>query len=103
MAGRQQLVLAVTAAPPHRADGVDHVPRGKLPRAGRLRVSGLAAAEPPALREDRRAARAMDRTVDAAAAEQRGVRRVDDRVDALRGDVAFDEADAVARGHQPER
>ena len=30
----------------------------------------------------------MDRAVDSAAAEQGGVRRVDDRVDVLHGDVA---------------
>ena len=46
-------------------------------------------ADTPAFREDRRAARAVDRAVDAAAAQQGLVRRVDDRVDRLLGDVAL--------------
>jgi hypothetical protein len=37
----------------------------------------------------------MDRPVDPAAAEQRRVGRVDDRVDALLRDVAADDLDAV--------
>src|SRR6185312_1323044 len=52
-----------------------------------------ATAERPALLEDRRSARTVDRAVDAAPAEQRGVGRVDDRVDALARDVAPDGLD----------
>ena len=70
VARREQLGLAGVAAAPDRADGVNDVPRGQLARRGRLRVAGLAAAEQPALGKDRRPARAMDRPVDAAAAEQ---------------------------------
>ena len=40
-------------------------------------------------RQDRRAAAPVDRAVDAAAAEQRGVRGVHDRVDVLLGDVTL--------------
>jgi hypothetical protein len=47
-----------------------------------------------ALRQDRRAALAVDRAVDAAAAEQRRVRGVDDRVHAFGGDVARDQFDS---------
>ena len=43
---------------------------GKSPAGRRLRVAGLAAAEQPALGENRRTAGAVDRPVDAAAAEQ---------------------------------
>jgi hypothetical protein len=62
---------------------MDHVPRGERARAGRLCAARLTATECAALFEDRRAARPVDRSVDAAAAEQARVRRVDDRVDVL--------------------
>jgi hypothetical protein len=39
----------------------------------------------------------MDRAVDAAAAQQRGIGGVDDRVDRERRDVAFEELDARIR------
>ena len=41
----------------------------------------------PALGEHRRAGRPVDRTIDAAAAEQAGVRRVHDDIDVGLGDV----------------
>lgn len=50
-------------------------------------------AEPAALVEDRGAAAAVDGAVDASAAEQGGVRRVDDRVGAFAGDVALGEGE----------
>ena len=90
VAGREQLRLALVSSAPHGPDGVHDVPRGQLPGRRRLGVAGLAAAEQPALREDRRAAGPVDRTVHPAAAEQRRVRRVDDHVDRLFGDVAAD-------------
>jgi hypothetical protein len=78
---------------------VDH-PAGRQPAAGRgLRVAGLAAAEPAALREDLRAAGTVDRAVYATAAEQRLVGRVDDGVDLLRGQVADDEGELTGRGY----
>ena len=77
---------------------MDHVPRRKRARAGRLCVARLAATERATLLEDRRAARPVDRSVDAAAAEQARVRRVHDRVDVLLGDVAEDELDHAYAG-----
>src|SRR5919201_3108283 len=89
VAARQQLRLALAAAVPDRPDGVDH-PGGRQPvAAGDLRLAGRAAAEPTALLEQLRPGGAVYRAVDAAAAEQAAVRRVDDRVDALLGDVAL--------------
>ena len=58
-----------------------------------------AAAERPALGQDRRAAGAVDRAVHAAAAEQRLVGGVDDGVDDLLGDVAAHDLDGS--GHSP--
>ena len=49
------------------------------------------------------AAGAMDRAVDAAAAEQRRVRGVHDRVDGLRRDVALHEPDPGSRRHDSRR
>jgi hypothetical protein len=87
VAAGQQLRLAAAPAAPHRPDRVDHVPGRKPPGAGDLRLPGLAAAEPAALRQQLRTRRPMDGAVDPAAAEQAGVRRVDDR---LGGDVGGD-------------
>ena len=43
--------------------------------------------KPTTLGNEFRACRAMDRAVDTAAAEQRCIRRIDDRIDGERGDV----------------
>ena len=87
IAGRQQLLLALAAAAPHRPDRVDHM-LGRQPIAARdLGAAGLAAAERPAFGEQFRSGGAMDGAVDAAAAEQRAVRRIDDRIERKRRDV----------------
>jgi hypothetical protein len=95
---REQLGLAVIPAAPDRADRVDHVSRRKVAGARCLGVAGVAAAESPALREDRRPARAVDRAVDAASPEQRRIRRVDDRVHFLLGDVTDLEPNPAGHG-----
>ena len=83
VAGRQQL-RAVLVAVVRRADGVDDPARVETARGGGDRLSGEALAVPgtqlAAGREDRGASAAVDGAVDSAAAEERGVRRVDDRV-----------------------
>ncbi len=63
-----------------------------LPGAQSLAV--LRGTQLPAGGQDFGAAAPVDRAVDPAAAEQRGVRGVDDDVDGLPGDVAPDEGDA---------
>src|SRR5436305_11734121 len=78
VARSEQIALAVPAAAPDRADRVDHMPHREPARAGDLRVAGLAAAEPAVLVEQLRPGGPMDRAVDAAAAEERRVRGVDD-------------------------
>ena len=92
----QQLRLAVLAAVPHRADGVDHVARRQVVAAGQSDLAGRTAAERPALLEQLRAGGAVDRAVDASAAEQRRVRGVDDGVDLQSRDVVFDDPDPRA-------
>ena len=63
--GSQQLRLAVRAAAPHRADRMDHEFRRQAIAFGELRFTCLAAAQ------------------------QRGVGGIDDRIDPERGDVAL--------------
>jgi len=55
--------------------------------AGDFGVAGRAAIQRAAFREQFGAGGAMDRTIDAASAEQGRIRRVDDGVNAQRGDV----------------
>ena len=74
-----------------------------------LGAAGLAAAERFAFLEQLGPGRAMDRAIDAAAAKQRAVRRVDDGVDRKRRDVGDDDVEArgadfggeEGRGHAP--
>ncbi len=66
----------------------DDPARGQVEAGGQDRVADLAAAEQPARVQELSPGRAVDRTVDTAAAEQTGVRRVDDRVDREVCDVA---------------
>jgi hypothetical protein len=98
VAGAEQLRLVGVSAAPDRADGMDDVAGRQVPACRRLRVARLAAAEATALLEDRRAAGAVDRAVDATAAEQCRVGRVHDRVDLLLREVADDELNHAAAG-----
>ena len=61
---------------------MDHMPRRQPIAAGDLGVAGLAAMERAAFGEQLGPGGAMDRAVDAAAAEQRRIRGVDDGVNA---------------------
>lgn len=90
VAGGEHVGLAVGAASPDGADGVDHV-HGRQAESGRdLGVAGVAAARQPAGVQQIGAGSAMGGAVDSAATEQGGVRGVDDGIDALEGDVADD-------------
>ena len=84
-------------AAPDGTDRVEDVARGEVAGTGRLHVAGRTAAERLALLEDRRARRAVDRAVDAAAAEQALVRGVHDRVHLLARDVALDDLEPHGR------
>ena len=73
---------------PDRADGMNHMPgRKPIPRSD-FGVAGLAAMERAAFGEQLGPGRAVDRTIDATAAEHRGIRGVDEGVNAERGDVS---------------
>jgi len=83
----QECGLAGRPAGPHRSDRMDDVSRRQLVAAGQFGLAGCAAAELPACLEQTRAGRAVNRAVHPAAAEQRGVCRVHDRVQRQRRDV----------------
>ena len=80
------------AATPHRPDGVDDELRGQPVPFRDLRLTCLAAAEQAALVNKLGSGSAVDRTIHTAAAEQRGVRGVDDRVDFKSGDVGLQDS-----------
>jgi len=89
--GRQRLILAPASAVPYRPDGMNHMPRRQAITPGDFGVAGLAAMQRAAFDQQLGSGRAMDRTVDAATAEQRGVRSVDDGVNAQGGDIGDDD------------
>ena len=91
VAGRQRLIFALAAAMPDRADGMNHMPRRQTIASGDFGVAGLAAVERAAFGKKLRPGGAMDRAVDAAAAEQRRIGGVDDGVNAQGRDVGDDD------------
>lgn len=80
--GGKQIVLAEMAAVPHRPNGVDHMRRLELVAAGDLGIAGLATVQRAAFGNKFGAGRAVDGAIDATAAQQRRIGRVDDRVNA---------------------
>ena len=87
IAGGEQRVLALVAAAPDRTDRMNDVPGLEAIAAGDLGGTGVAAAQRLALGQQLGSGGAMDGAVDAAAAEQRPVGRVDDGIDVERRDV----------------
>ncbi len=80
--GRQRPVLALVSAMPDRSDGMNDLPRRKTIAFGDFGIAGGAAMKRAAFGEQLRPCRAMDRTIDTTAAQQRGIRGVDDGVNA---------------------
>jgi hypothetical protein len=79
---RQRFIFALVSAVPDRAHSVNHMPRPKPITSGDFGVAGGASMKGAAFRQQLRPGRTMDRTVHAAATEQRRIRGVDDRVNA---------------------
>ena len=73
---------------------MDHVRGVQIACARAHGLAGGAAADLAALPHDRRAAGTVDGSVNAAAADQSAVGRVDDGVDFLFRDIPLDECDA---------
>jgi hypothetical protein len=87
VARRQRLIFALAPVVPHRPYGMNYMPRRQTVTFGDFGVAGLAAMERAAFGQQFGPGRAMDRTIDAATAEQRRVGGVDDGVNAQRRDV----------------
>jgi hypothetical protein len=87
IARSELLILPTITTVPDRPDGMDHMPRRKEISLGDLGVAGFAAAQLAAFGQQPRPGRIMNCTIDAAPAEQRRIRGVDDGVNAQAGDV----------------
>ena len=87
----QRGILTMAATMPYRADSVNHVPRRQPEPGSDLGVAGSAATERTARGQQLRPGRTMDGAVDAAATQQRAVRRIDDRIDSQRGNIGDDD------------
>jgi hypothetical protein len=86
----QRLALA-PATLPHRTDGMNYVPRRQSIGLRDFSITRDAAMERPALGEQFGACRAVDRAIDAPAAQQRTIRSADDRVNAQACDISEDD------------
>ena len=98
--GRQKRPLAVPAAPPDGAGRMDDIPAGEAVPARDLGLAGGSAVQRRAFLQKLRPCRAVNRAVHAAAAQQRGVRGVDDGVHGHPGDVVLNKQQGH-RSHPP--
>jgi len=80
--GSEQIVFAEAAAVPHRPNRVDHVGGLEPITPGDLGIAGLAAVERTTFGDEIGACGTVNGPIDAAAAEQRRIRGVDDGVNA---------------------
>jgi hypothetical protein len=90
IAGHERLIFAPASAVP-QPDGMNHMPRRQTVTPCDFGVAGLAAMERAAFGQKFGPGRAMDRAIDAATAEQRRVRSVDDGVNAQGSDIGDDD------------
>ncbi len=89
VARRQEIRFPICSSAPNRADRVNDVTRRELAGSCEFGLACFAASEQAALMHKLRASSAMNRTVNAASAEQRGICSVDDRVQCKGGDVGL--------------
>ena len=101
VAALEQGVLVVAPAVPDGPDSVDDMARGEVVSGGDTGLADRAAADPTALVEEARPGCAVDRAVHPAAAEQRLVRGVDDRIHGEPSDVSLDDFDPARCAHVP--
>lgn len=87
IAGSEQSILAGVAAVPDRPDGMNHMPGRQTVAFGDFGIAGGTATQRAAFGKQFGTGTAMDRAIDAAPAEQRRIRGVDDGVNAQTGDI----------------
>ena len=90
----EELLLTGSSAPPDRPDRVDDMGGWQTMPAGEPRLPWWTAAQSTAFGKKLGPRSPVDRAIHSTAAEQRGVRRIDDRIDPQAGDVARGQADA---------
>ena len=98
----QRQIFTLTTAMPDRTDGMNYIPRRQPVTSGDFGVARLAATQRTAFGQQLGTGRAMDCAIHAAAAEQRGIRGVNDGVNLQACDVGNDNFQprraALARG-----
>ena len=95
VAAREQFLLAMRSVPPHGTDCVDD-PFGRQTVAFRdFGLAGCTSVQCAAFLQQAWAGCAMNGPIHAAASEQTRVRRVDDGIDLLSRDVAFDDLESI--------
>src|SRR5438067_2380068 len=95
VAAGQDVRFACIAAAPYRTDRMNDMPGRQPIAAGQPCLSRRAATDPAAFGEEFRAGGAVNRAIDPAAAKQRRIGGIDDRIDRQPGDIAEFNADAV--------
>lgn len=98
IAAAQYRAFAGNAAPPNRPDGMDYMSGGQHVAAGQPGFSRRTAPERAAFGQKPRSGCAVDRTIDAATSEQRGIGGIDDRIDRQARDIAALQSDAAFIG-----
>jgi hypothetical protein len=93
----QQIILAMLAVLPDRADGVNDLPGRKLVTSRDFGLTRPATAEREAFRQQFRTSRPMNGAIHAATAKQRRFGSIHDRLHAPLRDVADDDGDAINR------
>lgn len=91
----EEFALSAISTVPHWADGVNDMGGGETIALGEFCLAGLAAAKQAAFVEKFRSGSAVNRSVNAATAEQGAVGGVDDGIDGQGGDVGFENLDSV--------
>ena len=94
----QQVVFAVLAVMPDRADGMNDPSGREFVTAGDFGLAGGATAPRAAFGQQLRPGRPVDGAVHAATAEQRRVGGVDNHIHALLRNVAGDDGHAIGNG-----
>src|SRR2546430_7217095 len=87
--------FAAVSTRPNWADSVNNEARGQIVSASNFCFARATAAETPTFLQQFRSRRTMNGAVDSAAAEQRGVGGVHNRIEFEFGDVAADDVDLV--------
>jgi len=87
----QETILAMAAAAPDRADGMNDKTRGQFVATGDFGIARDAAAKFAAFGQEFRPRRAMNCAVHAASTKKRGVGGIDDRINTKPSDILDDD------------